>query len=154
MANMQQRQTRYSIYLVTYLIVILAVIVRGQLAGEDLQQVRRYHHQQALQAFRQTEKVVKNLKKPVKVYYFDKTDAIRPRTGYRSIATATCRPTSKSTTSIPTRSRIWLASKACMLRRHHSRYRREEGNAKSLTEEELTGALIASSRAVLAPPAL
>jgi ABC-type uncharacterized transport system involved in gliding motility auxiliary subunit len=75
MANMQARQTRYSIYLVTYLIVILAVIgavnwlAKTYNKSVDTTTNKRYTLSD------QTEKVVKNLKKPINVYYFDKSDS-------------------------------------------------------------------------------
>src|SRR5579884_1990652 len=68
------RQTRYGAYLGLYLIVIIAVIVAANWLAD--------HHNKSVDVTAnkqftlsdQTKKVVGNLKQPVTLYYFDKTD--------------------------------------------------------------------------------
>ena len=76
MANdwIKARQTRYGAYVALYLIVIIAVIVAANWLAD--------HHNKSVDVTAnkqftlsdQTKKVVGNLKQPITVYYFDKTD--------------------------------------------------------------------------------
>src|SRR5437764_5373889 len=75
MANMQARQTRYSIYLVTYMVVILAVVGAVNWLAKTYNKSVDTTTNKAYTLSDQTQKVVKGLKKPVNVYYFDKADS-------------------------------------------------------------------------------
>jgi ABC-type uncharacterized transport system involved in gliding motility auxiliary subunit len=76
MANdwIKARQTRYGAYVALYLIVIIAVIIAANWLAD--------HHNKSVDVTAnkqftlsdQTKKVVGNLKQPITVYYFDKTD--------------------------------------------------------------------------------
>jgi ABC-type uncharacterized transport system involved in gliding motility auxiliary subunit len=71
---MKTRQTRYGAYLALYLIVIIAVIVAANWLAD--------HHNKSVDVTAnkqftlspETKKVVGNLKGPLTIYYFDKTD--------------------------------------------------------------------------------
>jgi ABC-type uncharacterized transport system involved in gliding motility auxiliary subunit len=71
---MKARQTRYGAYLALYLIVIIAVIVAANWLAD--------HHNKSVDVTAnkqftlspETKKVVGNLKSPLTIYYFDKTD--------------------------------------------------------------------------------
>jgi len=68
------RQTRYGAYLALYLIVIIAVIIAANwLANRHNKSVDVTANKQFTLSD-QTKKVVGNLKQPITVYYFDKTD--------------------------------------------------------------------------------
>jgi ABC-type uncharacterized transport system involved in gliding motility auxiliary subunit len=142
MANMQARQTRYSIYLVFYVVVILAVIgainwlAKTYNKSVDTTTNKRYTLSD------QTQKVVKNLKKPVNVYYFDKSDSYdRARDTFDRYANLS--PNFKVSYVDPDKkpdvARVegMQAFGDIVL---DSGEKKEK--AKSLTEEELTGALI------------
>jgi hypothetical protein len=142
MANMQARQTRYSIYLVTYLVVILAVIgavnwlAKTYNKSVDTTTNKRYTLSD------QTQKVVKNLKKPINVYYFDKSDSYdRARDTFDRYANLS--PNFKVSYVDPDKkpdvARVegMQAFGDIVLDTGDKKEK-----AKSLTEEELTGALI------------
>ena len=74
MANMQARQTRYSVYLATYMVVILVVIGAVNWLAKNYNKSIDTTTNKAFTLSDQTEKVVKGLKKPVNVYFFDKSD--------------------------------------------------------------------------------
>jgi ABC-type uncharacterized transport system involved in gliding motility auxiliary subunit len=68
------RQTRYGAYLALYLIVIIAVIVAANwLADHHNKSVDTTANKQFTLSD-ETKKVVGNLKRPLTIYYFDKTD--------------------------------------------------------------------------------
>jgi len=68
------RQTRYGAYLALYLIVIIAVIIAANwLANHHNKSVDVTANKQFTLSD-QTKKVVGNLKQPITLYYFDKTD--------------------------------------------------------------------------------
>lgn len=71
---MKARQTRYGAYLALYLIVVIAVIIAANwLANHHNKSVDVTANKQFTLSD-ETKKVVGNLKQPVTLYYFDKTD--------------------------------------------------------------------------------
>jgi ABC-type uncharacterized transport system involved in gliding motility auxiliary subunit len=142
MANMQARQTRYSIYLATYMVVILAVIgavnwlAKTYNKSVDTTTNKRYTLSD------QTKKVVSGLKKPINVYFFDKSDAYdRARDTFDRYAnlSSNFRVNYVDPDKKPDVARLegMQAFGDIVL---DSGEKKEK--AKSLTEEELTGALI------------
>ncbi len=139
---LKARQTRYTAYLTVYLLVILAVLgavnflANRHTKSLDTTANKRYSLSD------QTEKVVKNLKQDVKVRYFDRTtefqrardlleryNNLSPRLSVEYIDPDK-KPQVAKAEQVRTYGTIFV----------QAGLKREE--AKSLTEEEITGALI------------
>jgi ABC-type uncharacterized transport system involved in gliding motility auxiliary subunit len=72
---MKTRQTKYGAYATVYIIVILAVIFIANWLAKDHNKTVDVTANKRFTLSDQTKKVVGNLKKPVQVYYFDKSDS-------------------------------------------------------------------------------
>ena len=142
MANMKARQTRYSIYLVVYVIVVLAVIgtvnwlAKTYNKSVDTTTNKRYTLSD------QTKKIVGGLKTPVNVYFFDKSDAYdRARDTFDRYANLS--PNFKVNYVDPDKKPDIARFEGMQA---FGDIILDTGNkkekAKSLTEEELTGALV------------
>ena len=142
MANMKARQTRYSIYLVIYVIVVLAVIgtvnwlAKTYNKSVDTTTNKRYTLSD------QTKKIVGGLKTPVNVYFFDKSDAYdRARDTFDRYANLS--PNFKVNYVDPDKKPDIARFEGMQA---FGDIILDTGNkkekAKSLTEEELTGALV------------
>jgi ABC-type uncharacterized transport system involved in gliding motility auxiliary subunit len=139
---LKARQTKYTAYLTAYLLVILAVlVVTNWLANRH----NKSYDSTANKRFSlsdQTQKVVGNLKQDVRLYYFDRTreferardlldryDNLSPRLSVAYVDPDK-KPQMARTYGVRSYGTIYVETGG----------RREE--AKSLTEEEITGALI------------
>ncbi|MCL6506199.1 MAG: GldG family protein, partial [Bryobacteraceae bacterium] len=139
---LKARQTKYTAYLTAYLLVILAVlVVTNWLANRH----NKSYDSTANKRFSlsdQTQKVVRNLKQDVKLYYFDRTreferardlldryDNLSPRLSVAYVDPDK-KPQMARTYGVRSYGTIYVETGG----------RKEE--AKSLTEEEITGALI------------
>ncbi len=139
---LRARQTKYTAYLTAYLLVILAVlVVTNWLANRH----NKSYDATANKRFSlsdQTQKVVRNLKQDVRLYYFDRTreferardlldryDNLSPRLSVAYVDPDK-KPQMARTYGVRSYGTIYVETGG----------RKEE--AKSLTEEEITGALI------------
>ncbi|HXG34168.1 MAG TPA: GldG family protein [Bryobacteraceae bacterium] len=139
---LKARQTKYTAYLTAYLLVILAVlVVTNWLANRH----NKSYDATANKRFSlsdQTQKVVRNLKQDVRLYYFDRTreferardlldryDNLSPRLSVAYVDPDK-KPQMARTYGVRSYGTIYVETGG----------RKEE--AKSLTEEEITGALI------------
>jgi ABC-type uncharacterized transport system involved in gliding motility auxiliary subunit len=141
---MKARQTRYGAYLVTYLIVVILVLGAVNWLGNRHNSSFDATSNKRFSLSDQTVKIVKGLKSDVKVTYFDKTSEFaRARDlldRYNNLSTKLKvdyvdpdkKPTLAKMANVRTYGTVYV----------DSGIRREE--AKSVTEEEITGALIRS----------
>ena len=72
---MKTRQTKYTLYVTVYLVVIMAVLGRGELAGQSHNKSFDSTSNKQFSLSDQTIKVVKDLKKDVTITDYDKTSA-------------------------------------------------------------------------------
>jgi ABC-type uncharacterized transport system involved in gliding motility auxiliary subunit len=141
---LKARQTRYGAYLVTYLLVIIAVLGAANWLANRHNKSYDSTSNKRFSLSEQTAKVVKGLNRDVKITYFDKTTEF-----------ARARDLLDRYNNLSTRLHIDYVdpdkkpqiAKAAGVRTYGSIYidsgmRKEE--AKSLTEEDITGALIRS----------
>jgi gliding motility-associatede transport system auxiliary component len=141
---LKARQTRYGAYLFTYLVVIIAVLGATNWLANRHNKSYDSTSSKRFSLSEQTAKVVKGLQRDITVTYFDKTTEF-----------ARARDLLDRYGNLSTKLRIAYvdpdkkpqAAKAAGVRTYGTIYidsglRREE--AKSLTEEEITGALIRS----------
>jgi|SRR5579862_1995864 len=141
---MKARQTRYGAYLVTYVLVVIAVLGAVNWLGNRHNASFDATSNKRFSLSDQTVKIVKGLKSDVKVTYFDKTSEFaRARDlldRYNNLSTKLKvdyvdpdkKPTLAKQANVRTYGTVYVDSGV----------RREE--AKSVTEEEITGALIRS----------
>jgi len=141
---LKARQTRYGAYLITYLLVIIAVLGAANWLANRHNKSYDSTSNKRFSLSEQTAKVVKGLNRDVKITYFDKTTEF-----------ARARDLLDRYNNLSTRLHIDYVdpdkkpqiAKAAGVRTYGSIYidsgmRKEE--AKSLTEEDITGALIRS----------
>ncbi len=141
---LKARQTRYGAYLVTYLLVIIAVLGAANWLANRHNKSYDSTSNKRFSLSEQTAKVVKGLNRDVKITYFDKTTEF-----------SRARDLLDRYNNLSTRLHIDYVdpdkkpqiAKAAGVRTYGSIYvdsgmRKEE--AKSLTEEDITGALIRS----------
>ena len=139
----EARQTKYAAYVTVYILVILAIVsVANVLANRynksyDSTSNKRYSLSD------QTAKIVKGLTQPATITYFDKTSNFPDRPRTCSTAIRRFPPRFTSITSIPTR--IPQAARAAGITKYGTTIvqigaKKEE--AKSMTEEDITGAII------------
>ncbi len=139
---LKTRQTKYSAYASVYILVIIAVLAAANwLANRHNKSIDTTANKR-FSLSDQTEKVARNLKQDVKITYFDRTDEFaRARDlldRYDNLSTKLSveyvdpvkKPAVARAAGVRTLGTIFVAAGA----------KREE--AKSLTEEEITGALI------------
>src|SRR5579864_229951 len=141
---LQARQTRYGAYLVTYLVIVIAVLGATNWLANRHNKSYDSTSNKRFSLSEQTAKVAKNLPRDVTITYFDKTTEF-----------GRARDLLDRYGNLSTKLRIVYvdpdkkpqAAKAAGVRTYGTIYvdsglRREE--AKSLTEEDVTGALIRS----------
>jgi len=141
---LKARQTRYGAYLVTYLLVIIAVLSAANWLANRHNKSFDSTSNKRFSLSEQTEKIVKGLNRDVTVTYFDKTTEF-----------GRARDLLDRYSNLSTRLKVDYVdpdkkpqlAKAAGVRTYGTIYvdsglRKEE--AKSLTEEDLTGALIRS----------
>ena len=77
MANdwIKARQTKYGAYVFVYVVVILAVLFAANWLAKDHNKTVDVTANKRFTLSDQTKKVVGDLKKPVTIYYFDKSDS-------------------------------------------------------------------------------
>jgi ABC-type uncharacterized transport system involved in gliding motility auxiliary subunit len=139
---MKARQTKYTAYASTYIVIVIAVLgglnflAQRHNKSVDLTSNKRYSLSE------QTEKVVKNLKQDVKVTVFDRTEAFPKAKDlldrYNNLSTKLQveyidpykKPTVARAAGVKTEGQIFVESGT----------KKEE--ARSLSEEEVTGAVI------------
>lgn len=143
MANwMHTRQTKFTLYVVVYTAVVLAILVGVNFLANRYNKTFDATANKRFTLSEQTEKVVKGLKQDVKLTYFDRTDRFNA-----------AKETLERYDNLSTRLKVEYIDpdKKPMIARAagisqtgmtivESGQRREE--AKSVTEEEITGALI------------
>ena len=141
---MKARQTKYTLYVTVYLLVIVAVLgAANWLANQHNKSIDSTSNKQ-FSLSDQTIKVVKGLKQDVTITDYDKTSSFGTHATCSTV-TAISRRNCTWCISIRTRSRKWPRPRASAPTASimvDSGTKKEE--AKSLTEEEVTGALIRS----------
>lgn len=136
------RQTRYTAYLTIYLLVIMAVLGAANWLANRHNKSYDSTANKRFSLSDQTEKVVKNLKQDVKITYFDRTTDF---TRARDLLDRYDNLSARLTVAYVDPDRKPQVAKAEGVRSYGSIFidtagKREE--AKSLSEEEVTGALI------------
>ena len=139
---LKARQTKYSAYVAAYVVVILAVLAVANWLANRYNKSYDATTNKRFSLSDQTKKVVKNLKQDVKVTYFDQTNrfdqakdlldrysALSPKLGV-SFVDPYRKPQIARSMGVKTEGTIFVEAGP----------RREE--AKSLTEEEVTSAII------------
>lgn len=139
---LKARQTRYTVYFTFYLLVILAVLVTANWLANRHNKSYDATSTKRFSLADQTEKVVKNLKQDVKISYFDRTrefDRARDLLGrYDNLSP-------KLTVAYVDPDRKPQEARSYGVRSYGTIFVEAAGKkeeAKSLTEEEITGALI------------
>ncbi|MCS6952211.1 MAG: GldG family protein [Bryobacterales bacterium] len=139
---LKARQTKYTAYLTAYLLVILAVLVVTNWLANRHNKSYDFTANKRFSLSDQTEKVVRNLKQDVRIYYFDRArefDRARDLLGrYDNLS-------HRLTVAYVDPDRKPQLARNYGVRTYGTIYvetagRKEE--AKSLSEEEITGALI------------
>src|SRR5882724_2040124 len=147
MANiLQSRQAKYGAYAGAYIIVIIAVLGAVNWLGNRYSKSYDATANKAFTLSDQTIKIAQNLKGDVKIYYFDRTDRFAPAHDLLDRYSAL---SSKLKVEMIDPDKKKQQAMAAGYRRDvsiliASGEKKEE--AKSLTEEEVTGALIRSQK--------
>lgn len=136
------RQTRYTAYVFVYIVVILAVLGAANWLADRHNKSYDSTANKRFSLADQTEKVVKNLKEDVKITYFDKTSDFSRA---RDLLDRYDNLSSKLSVVYVDPDKSPQLAKAYGVRSYGTIYVEAQGKkeeAKSLTEEEVTGALI------------
>ena len=155
MANewIKARQTRYGAFVSLYTVVIIAVLVAANWLANDHNKTVDVTANKQFTLSDETKKVAGGLKHPITFYYFDKSDSYdRARDmldRYKNLSSNI-----KVSTSIPIRSPMSPASKACATSATSSSITAKRKKPPRLLPKRNSPALwSAKSRAARAPPA-
>ncbi len=139
---LKARQTKYTVYASVYILVIVAVLATANFLAKDHNKSFDATANKRFSLSDQTEKVVKNLKQDVKISYFDRTSEFSRAKDlldrYDNLST-------KLTIDYVDPDKKPQAAKAMGVRNYGTIFVQAGANreeAKSLSEEEITGALI------------
>src|SRR5689334_14869318 len=142
---MKARQTKYGAYLAIYLLVIIGVLgLANWLASRHNKSVDTTSNKR-FSLSEQTEKVVKGLKQDVTVLYFDRTNNFSGAGGARDLLDRYANLSTKFHVEFIDPEKKPLIAKAESVRSIPATVIKTGGKkeeAKSLTEEEITSALI------------
>ena len=139
---LKARQTKYTAFLVTYLLVVLAILTAVNWLANRYDKSYDSTANKRFSLSDQTVKVVRGLKQDAKILYFDKTSGF---TRARDLLDRYDNLSTKLSVDYVDPDKKPQAAKAADVRSYGTIYVEANGKkeeAKSLTEEEITGALI------------
>jgi ABC-type uncharacterized transport system involved in gliding motility auxiliary subunit len=139
---LKARQTKYTAYLLTYLVVVLAILTAVNWLANRHNKSYDSTANKRFSLSDQTIKVVKGLKQDAKIVYFDKTSEF---TRARDLLDRYNNLSTKLTVDYSDPDKKPQLAKAEGVRTYGTTFVQANGKkeeAKSLTEEEITGALI------------
>ncbi len=141
-AWMKTRQTKYSVYVTVYILIVLGVLGMANFLAQRYNKSFDSTANRRFSLSDQTEKVVRNLKDEVKIKYFDKTAQFQPARDlldrYKNLSTKLTvdyidpdkKPQVAKAAGVASYGQIFLETGS------------KKQEAKSLTEEELTSGII------------
>ncbi len=139
---LKARQTKYTAYVVAYLLVVLAVLSAANFLANRYNKSFDSTTNKRYSLSPQTEKVVKGLKQDARITYFDKTSQL---TTARDLLDLYGKLSPKLNVAYVDPDKKPQAAKAAGVRTYGTIFvevNNKKEEAKSLTEEEVTGALI------------
>jgi ABC-type uncharacterized transport system involved in gliding motility auxiliary subunit len=139
---LKARQTKYTAFVLVYLLVVLAALAAANFLANRYNKSFDSTANKRYSLSPQTEKVVKGLKQDARITYFDKTSQLTPA---RDLLDLYGKISPKLNVSYVDPDKKPQAAKAAGVRTYGTIFVEANGKkeeAKSLTEEEVTGALI------------
>jgi ABC-type uncharacterized transport system involved in gliding motility auxiliary subunit len=143
---MKARQTKYTAYAALYIVIVLAILVLANFLANRYNKSYDSTSNKFYSLSQQTEKIAKNLKQDVRISYYDKSDQFR---GARDLLERYKNLSSRIQVDYVDPDKKPTLAKAAAVKNYGTIFvqagnRTEE--AKALTEEEVTGAIIRTQK--------